>query len=258
MSSMVHADVPVMTYEEKREIKRAKVRLKSAIYRKRHPERARASVRASHVRNKEHYQTKEYRAARCASTNKYRASHRDKVADYTRSYRLSHLAEEKARNKRYAENNRAHMVARWRAYEEAHREERKAKNKAWRESNPGARIAYGKEYYAKNRQRLAERYAKWLSANPSVNASCSAKKRARKVRATPVWADMEAIKSVYADAARLTESTGIQHDVDHIYPLKSAYVCGLHVHYNLQILEHSDNVRKSNHMPVLTREEAAA
>jgi len=34
--------------------------------------------------------------------------------------------------------------------------------------------------------------------------------------------------------------------VDHIYPLKSNYMCGLHVENNLQIISASENTKKGN------------
>ena len=51
---------------------------------------------------------------------------------------------------------------------------------------------------------------------------------------------------MYKEAQRLTKVTGEQYDVDHIIPLKGAAVCGLHVPWNLQVLKHADNMRKSN------------
>lgn len=69
---------------------------------------------------------------------------------------------------------------------------------------------------------------------------------ARKAGATPKWADHAAILAVCIDAERLTQPTGVLHHVDHIVPLKSPFVCGLHVAENLQVLTASDNSRKGN------------
>lgn len=65
-------------------------------------------------------------------------------------------------------------------------------------------------------------------------------------QATPPWADLKAIREFYKEAKRLTELTGVLHTVDHCVPLKGEFVCGLHVHNNLQVLTHFENMQKGN------------
>jgi hypothetical protein len=62
----------------------------------------------------------------------------------------------------------------------------------------------------------------------------------------PPWADVDAILVVYADAIRLECETGREFHVDHIVPLRSPLVCGLHVPHNLQVIEGVENSRKGN------------
>jgi hypothetical protein len=50
----------------------------------------------------------------------------------------------------------------------------------------------------------------------------------RAKRAVPQWADMEIIELIYAEAVHRSL------DVDHIIPLRSKLVSGLHVHTNMQ------------------------
>jgi 5-methylcytosine-specific restriction endonuclease McrA len=52
---------------------------------------------------------------------------------------------------------------------------------------------------------------------------------------------------IYRQAKKLTQKTGILHEVDHIIPLQNHLVCGLHVENNLQILTREQNRKKFNH-----------
>ena len=65
-------------------------------------------------------------------------------------------------------------------------------------------------------------------------------------RATPPWADLEAIAALYAEARRLTRETGELHVVDHIIPKINPRVCGLHVPLNMQVLHWRANAVKAN------------
>ncbi len=82
--------------------------------------------------------------------------------------------------------------------------------------------------------------------SPSLVSSKCAKRRAIKHRAVPVWANMLVIKEIYAKSKEVTLHTGIVHHVDHIVPLKSRLVCGLHCEANLQIIPAIDNQKKKN------------
>ena len=65
----------------------------------------------------------------------------------------------------------------------------------------------------------------------------------------PAWADVDEIK-VFYQAAAVRRSAGFKCEVDHIVPLRSPYVCGLHVPAHLQLLESRSNKAKGNrHWP---------
>lgn len=71
-------------------------------------------------------------------------------------------------------------------------------------------------------------------------------RRAAKLKRTPAWADLDAIRAIYGEARQMTKNTGVQHHVDHIIPLKGTTVCGLHVQNNLQIITATENMKKHN------------
>lgn len=67
--------------------------------------------------------------------------------------------------------------------------------------------------------------------------------RASKFSQTPVLTkeENERILSIYKECARLTETTGVPHHVDHIHPISKG---GLHHPDNLQILTATENMSK--------------
>jgi len=66
-----------------------------------------------------------------------------------------------------------------------------------------------------------------------------AKRRATKLKRTPIWADIPNIKAIYEKCPEGCH-------VDHIIPLKGKLVSGLHVETNLQYLTAVENLKKSN------------
>lgn len=116
-----------------------------------------------------------------------------------------------------------------------------------------------KNYYHRDKDRIASRRAvymasdkmrqyrkNWQKINSDKAAAYANKRRAKKLRATPKWANHAKIEAIYSEAKRLTEINGVEYHVDHIIPLQHPLVCGLHVHQNLQVILGSENMKKSN------------
>lgn len=85
--------------------------------------------------------------------------------------------------------------------------------------------------------------------NPARIKANKIKYEKKLAKATPDWLtadDWAAMNAVYEEARRLTQDTGIKHQVDHIFPINGKTVSGLHVPGNLQILTQAENVAKSN------------
>jgi hypothetical protein len=84
-----------------------------------------------------------------------------------------------------------------------------------------------------------------------VRADTKARRRKHR-EATPPWLTRKQkaeIRNLYQAAITLTQTTGVQYVVDHIYPLRSEVVCGLHVPWNLQVMTQEENLKKSNLLP---------
>lgn len=64
--------------------------------------------------------------------------------------------------------------------------------------------------------------------------------------ATPRWANRKEMMKVYLDRERIVRETGVPHEVDHIVPIVSKIVCGLHCEHNLRIITAFENRSKSN------------
>jgi 5-methylcytosine-specific restriction endonuclease McrA len=54
------------------------------------------------------------------------------------------------------------------------------------------------------------------------------------------------MREMYKIAITMTQTTGEQYVVDHIIPLRSDEVCGLHVPWNLRVTTQEENLKKSN------------
>lgn len=110
-----------------------------------------------------------------------------------------------------------------------------------------------KEQYHKHknrpeiRKRVKEYAATWGRENITRRrASCRGYQanRRRSFRPFDTAENRAAILLVYEQADYISRLTGERHDVDHIVPIKGKTVSGLHVPWNLQILEHKANIRK--------------
>ncbi len=92
----------------------------------------------------------------------------------------------------------------------------------------------------------------WKEANKTqVRADTKARRRKHR-QATLPWLSRRQkseIRHLYQIAITMTQTTGEQYVVDHIYPLRSDVVCGLHVPWNLRVMTQEENLKKSNSLP---------
>jgi hypothetical protein len=177
-------------------------------------------------------------------------------------------AQKRAANARWAAKNREYArikTAEWRKANPDRIKVHTAIAHAKRKENWAAFLTYERARYAKNPDKKLARQRKLKALDPTPSrqvlrnhyrrnkpaykAKCAAR-RAAKLQATPAWSDRRAIEDLYREAQRLTEETGIPHEVDHIIPLIGRGVCGLHIPQNMQILTRTENRRKHNHADV--------
>jgi len=118
-----------------------------------------------------------------------------------------------------------------------------------------------RQYYKRNRELVIARAVARPAAEKRISQKtwkakniiwvrADTKNRRRKHRqATPPWltrAQKTQMRELYKIAMTMTKITGVQYVVDHIDPLRSEVLCGLHVPWNLQVITQAENLTKSN------------
>jgi 5-methylcytosine-specific restriction endonuclease McrA len=103
-----------------------------------------------------------------------------------------------------------------------------------------------KEYRLKTVARKIEIDKLYRENNKAKRRANKAKRKAQKLRATPKWANQVKISIIYEAARKLEQAFGVQYQVDHIVPLVSPFVSGLHCEANLRIVTREVNCAKSN------------
>ena len=138
-------------------------------------------------------------------------------AKYFQRYNQSEAG--KAAKQRYYEANKADVIARARV---TPNELKNAYRKRWKEEN-------------------------------ALQVLADNKVRRRKHRAaTPPWLTRKQkgeIRAMYQAAILSSKISGERYVIDHVYPLRSDVVCGLHVPWNLRIITQEENLKKSNALP---------
>lgn len=130
----------------------------------------------------------------------------------------------RARGSEWAKENRTRLTA---------------KRAVWCAANPEKARAIDKKWKRGNKDKVSAQYRKWRTQNLAYDCARVSARKASKLKATPKWANQKAINDFYKNKPR-------GFDVDHIVPLVSPIVCGLHCEANLQYLPSAENQSKRN------------
>ena len=122
------------------------------------------------------------------------------------------------------------------AYREANREKIKAWRKAYREANKERILAKEKAYSRAYRKGNREK----VNAIKARQRALKRKQIPKQVRDCPT--EKERLRQIYKLSDVFTKATGVQHHVDHMWPLSKK---GPHWSGNLQIITAIKNMKKS-------------
>lgn len=105
------------------------------------------------------------------------------------------------------------------------------------------------QWQRNNREIHNARVRAWRKRNKYRIAAWAASRRALKTMAMPPWVNRLEIAKIYLEAQRLSLLKGKPYHVDHIWPLNGDGFTGLHVPWNLRVIEGLENQRKWKHRP---------
>ena len=193
-----------------------------------------------------YHQTKELQRER---KKKYYEANKEKIKATAKKYYEENKEKKAVRAKKYYEENKKEMSAGHRKYRKQNKEKIRVEAKKYRDKNKERKNAQGREYYAsirlddelrELRKELAKKYYEKHKKEYYAN---NAKRRAQHRKATPAWYEQERdkVELIYEKA----QEFGFH--VDHIVPLQSKKVCGLHTWANLQLLASELNLSKGNY-----------
>jgi hypothetical protein len=126
------------------------------------------------------------------------------------------------------------------------KEKIKFRAETWRKENKERWNELGRKWRKDNPLKSSESMRKSYEKNITKHTIKSLCKRAHKKQATPSWSNHFFISEIYKLAILRTKITGIKWHVDHVVPIKSKLVCGLHVEDNLMVIPAVQNLKKRN------------
>ena len=191
----------------------------------------------------------------------YDAAYRIKHSEKLRAQQIANRGKYAATQRAYYEKNKERIKAQVAKYRAENPEKIRASLAAtwikrghiykpraakWRARNKDYLRIYQATHYETNKESMKRRIAEWKKANPEKVAQWDPRRRAAAKQATPRWAISFFMDEAYSLSQLRTKMLGYPWHVDHIVPLQSPIVCGLHCEQNMQVIPGAVNCRKHN------------
>jgi hypothetical protein len=190
------------------------------------------------------------KAKRAEYNKSYRERNKDRLVSYLKEYQAANREALAKKRKIYYVENKDRVAAWSKDYYAKNKALLSSKNKAYRAKNLEKLSAYDKAKRAANKDRYSKLVKDYYSRNIGRFRAYNRRRKLAKIQAVPAWSNAKKIEAIYASCARISKCLGTTFHVDHIVPLQSPLVCGLHVFENLQILSAQANLTKSNKFEV--------
>ena len=177
--------------------------------------------------------------------NEYKARNKEKISAETKAYKAKNREAVLEKGKSYRSSEKGKQV--YLTYYQKNGYAIRSGVKNYRESL-GKEVCNKKslEWAKKNPDKRKTIRSNWKKRNKSKVNSDTAMRFAKRQRATVKWANRFFIDEAYS-LAQLRESvTGLEWHVDHIIPIRSDLVSGLHCESNLRVILADDNMSKGN------------
>jgi hypothetical protein len=169
------------------------------------------------------------------------AAWRENNKERLKEYRIINKDKLAEKQKRYREDNKERLSAVSKAYYAANRDRCLASTKRWTLANKEHLKEYSKKYAESGKRR------EYQKKNKHIFQNNSAKYRALKRKQVPVHLrdcphEKKRLVEIYKLRNVISEATGVQHHVDHMWPLADG---GPHWSGNLQVIPAEENMSKN-------------
>jgi hypothetical protein len=159
--------------------------------------------------------------------------------EYIKKRSDQNFCSNKCCKKHFYDNNKQLFLQKLKICYRKFKQQRLAKAKEYYILNQDKLKKCKNKYYKKNAEKIKQYVRKWRKENRNITNSYKAKRRALQKKAIPKWSNLKKIKEIYKNCPK-------GYHVDHIIPINSKLVCGLHVENNLQYLSAKENLNKKN------------